>query len=120
MSEVTNPRTGNAEKHKLVDILVIGLCAMLCGADEWKDMAQWGKEHKEWLSQHLSLEHGIPSHYTFRRVFMLLNPVVFERCVLKWIGELAGSLRGKHISVDGKALRHSYDTYHNWTYAKQD
>ena len=109
--KVPNPRTGNAERHKLVDILVIALCAMISGADEWPDIAEWGKMHEEWLKKFLVLKGGIPSESTFRRVFRLLNAAAYEKSLLEWVGEMTGSLQGKHISVDGKEMRRSHDHY---------
>lgn len=109
--KVPNPRTGNAERHKLVDILVIALCAMISGADEWPDIAEWGKMHEEWLKKFLVLKGGIPSESTFRRVFRLLNAAAYEKSLLEWVRERTGSLQGKHISVDGKEMRRSHDHY---------
>jgi predicted transposase YbfD/YdcC len=111
MGGVPNPRTGNHEKHKLVDILVIALCAMICGANDWTDVAEWGRTHQGWLARFLELANGIPSHDTFGRVFGLLDTQAFEKCLLVWIREMVNSLSGKQICVDGKEFRHSYDRY---------
>jgi hypothetical protein len=73
-----------------VNILVIALCAMICGANEWTEIAEWGRTHASWLKRFLALPNGIPSHDTFGRVFGLLNPQAYEGCLLS-------SLSGKQV-----------------------
>ena len=95
--------------HRLSDILVITICAVLCGADSWMAIEAFGKAQRKWFRSFLTLEHGIPSHDTFGRVFALLDTKALTRCFLSWTSALAGSLNGKHLAVDGKSLRHSFD-----------
>ncbi len=74
-----DPRIGNAKNHKLFDILVIAICAVICGADSWSDIELFGKNKQAWLRKFLELPNGIPSHDTFGRVFALIDPEEFRR-----------------------------------------
>jgi hypothetical protein len=76
--ELEDPRTGNAKRHLLHEILIIALCAVLCGGETCADMALFGRAKREFLQQLLTLPHGIPSHDTFRRIFRLLDPAHFH------------------------------------------
>jgi predicted transposase YbfD/YdcC len=105
--EVPDPRAENA-RHNLADILVIALAAVLCGADSCADMAEFGCAKQGLLEQFLELEHGIPSHDTFSRVFRLLDPQVFEPVFRRFMGEFAKELQGV-VAVDGKALRGAFE-----------
>ena len=69
-----DPRTGNATRHLLLEVLMIALCAMLCGAEGCVDMAAFGKAKQSFLKRFLTLPHGIPSHDTFSRIFRFLDP----------------------------------------------
>src|SRR5689334_4670623 len=106
--EVPDPRADNA-RHNLVDILVIALAAVLCGADSCADMAEFGSAKQTLLRQFLRLEHGIPSHDTFSRVFRLLDPQTFEPIFRRFMAGFAEQLRGV-IAIDGKALRGAFET----------
>src|SRR5437773_7803664 len=84
-ASLKDPRTGNAQRHELLDILVIAICATICGADGWTDVEQWGQANAAWLRTFLSLPHGIPSHDTFGRVFARIDPQAFRDCFLSWV-----------------------------------
>jgi hypothetical protein len=73
-------RVDRTKLHKLRDILIIAVCAVICGAESWPDSEQFGNGKREWLSRLLELPNGIPSHDTFRRVFARINPQEFEPC----------------------------------------
>jgi predicted transposase YbfD/YdcC len=105
--EVPDPRADNA-RHNLVDILVIALAAVLCGADSCADMAEFGSAKQALLRQFLGLEHGIPSHDTFSRVFRLLDPQAFEPVFRRFMAEFTKELHGV-VAVDGKALRGAFE-----------
>ena len=109
---LSDPRTARGREHRLVDILTITLCAVICGADDWVAVATYGEEKEAWLRTFLALPHGIPSHDTFGRVFRLLDPDELRRCFLSWVqavvGE-AGGLGRQVVAVDGKTLRRSHD-----------
>lgn len=104
---VPDPRAGNA-RHELVDVLVIALAAVLCGAEGCADMAEFGCAKEEVLRQFLALPHGIPSHDTFSRVFRLLDPEAFEPVFRRFMAEFATELGGV-VAVDGKALRGAFE-----------
>jgi len=104
-----DPRIERQKKHKLEDILTITLCAVICGADTWNDIEDFGTAKESWFRTFLELPHGIPSHDTFGRVLAALDPEAFERCFQAWVADLAGTSAGKHIAIDGKAIRRSLD-----------
>src|SRR5215204_2959529 len=115
---VTDPRAERGREHRLIDILTITLCAVLCGADDWVAVATYGEAKEAWLRTFLALPNGIPSHDIFGRVFRLLDPDELRRCFLGWVqavvgasavgGEPAGVGR-QVVAVDGKTLRRSHD-----------
>ena len=107
--KVRDPRIGNATRHKLIDIIVIAICAVICGADGWSDVAMFGRSKLKWLKTFLELPHGIPSHDTFGRVFSLINPAEFQRSFLGWVKAIQKLSRGEVIAVDGKLLHGSED-----------
>ena len=107
--EVQDPRVERTRLHRLSDILVITLCAVICGADTWMEIELFGQAKLDWLRTFLELPHGIPSHDTFGRVFARLNPEQLERCFLTWMQGLAQASGGRLIAIDGKTLRHSFD-----------
>ena len=88
-----DPRTGPARRHDLKEMILMALCAVLCGADTWVDVAEWAEDNEAWLKRYLRLEHGTPSHDTFGRLFRLLDAKVFEACFREWISDLAGGWR---------------------------
>lgn len=109
--DLPDPRSGNALLHRLIDIVTIALCAVICGANEWTDVEEFGHTHEAWLRQFLELPHGIPSHDTFGRVFARLDPLAFEQCLERWVQTVAQSLTGRQVALDGKTLRGSHDHY---------
>lgn len=106
-----DPRIDRSKQHSLLDIVVIAFCAMLCGAEGWEDMEDFGKAKQDWLQERLDLElaNGIPSDDTFRRLFARLDPEQFGRCFLSFAQSLHTYTRGEVIALDGKAVRHSFD-----------
>jgi predicted transposase YbfD/YdcC len=104
-----DPRIDRTRLHDLLDIVVIALCAVICGADGWEDIAKYGRSKQDWLRTFLRLPHGIPSHDTFRRVFCLLDPGAFHECFQRWIDALSAGLGLKRIAIDGKTMRRSFD-----------
>ena len=112
-SEIKDPRIERTKEHKLIDIITIALCAVICGAETWVGVATYGVAKQNWLKQFLELPFGIPSHDTFGRVFTMLNPEKFQECFLNWIQSIRKLTQGEVIAIDGKTLRHSYDTGSN-------
>ena len=108
-NELEDPRIERTKRHKLIDIITITICAVICGADGWSDIELYGKCKYKWLKKFLELPNGIPSHDTFARVFSLLNPEQLQECFLKWIESISLITFGEIVAIDGKTLRHSYD-----------
>ena len=104
-----DPRIERTKRHDLLDIIVIALCGIICGADSWVEIAEFGQAKEAWLKQVLTLPHGIPSHDTFGRVFALLDPVAFHQCFLNWIHAVQQATHGDIVAIDGKTLRRSFD-----------
>jgi predicted transposase YbfD/YdcC len=107
--KMEDPRVGWSIQHKLIDIITIAICAVICGADTWVDIETYGLAKLEWFKQFLELPNGIPSHDTFARVFARLNPEQFQQSFLSWIKSISNVTQGEVIAIDGKTLRHSYD-----------
>jgi predicted transposase YbfD/YdcC len=103
-----DPRIERTKLHDLHDILTIALCAVICGADGWEDMAEFGHAKYDWLHRFIPLPNGIPSHDTFGRVFARLDPEQFQACFRRWIQTVAQRTNGQIMPIDGKTLRHSY------------
>lgn len=107
--ELQDPRTGNAKAHIFLEILIIAICAVICGADGWSDIALFGKNKKDWLKTFLELPKGIPSHDTFGRVFAKIRPEEFQKRFIEWVQAIEKLTAGQVIAVDGKKLRRSHD-----------
>jgi len=108
---IDDPRAANA-RHLLTDILILALLAVLAGMDDYPGIVEYASDEQVWLKTLLPLPHGIPSVSTFRRVFAALQPAVLAKVMQGWSGELSGSLVGKHLALDGKTLRRSFE--HAW------
>jgi len=108
-AELKDPRNGPAQRHQLLDIVIIAICAIVCGADHWTEVETFGQARETWLRQFLELPHGIPSHDTFGRVFRHLDPEVFESSFRTWTQALHKRSAGEVIPIDGKCLRSSHD-----------
>ncbi|HEX8676507.1 MAG TPA: ISAs1 family transposase [Segetibacter sp.] len=99
-----DPRVERTKHHKIIDIIIITIAAVICGCEDWNEIELFGKFKKEWLSTFLELPNGIPSHDTFNRFFAALNPEALQQCFLNWIQEVARITEGRIISIDGKRL----------------
>lgn len=108
-SELEDPRVDRTKRHQLLDIIIIAICAVICGADTWVDIEEFGKAKIEWLRSLLELPNGIPSHDTFGRVFGRLDPEQFQRCFLNWVRVVYEITQGQVVALDGKTLRRSHD-----------
>lgn len=109
LAELEDPRVERTKLHQLSDIIVIAVCAVICGADSWVEVEEFGRAKQEWLDQMLGLEHGIPSHDTFGRVFALLDAAQVEACFLSWVQHLHTLAKGQLLAIDGKTVRRSHD-----------
>lgn len=108
-AELSDPRAELGVRHSLEAILTIALCGIICGADTWVEIAEFGRAKQRWLATFLELPHGIPSHDTFGRVFAALDPEQFEYCFRRWTQGLAQALGAQVIALDGQALRRAHD-----------
>jgi predicted transposase YbfD/YdcC len=106
-AKLQDPRRAHRRLHRLQDILVIALCAVIAGAQDWQQIVTFGRKRRDWLSGFLELPNGIPSHDTFERVFDRLKPQAFQACFRDWVQAISAALRIKHIAIDGKTLRGS-------------
>lgn len=108
-AELPDPRVERAKRHALLDMLAIAVCAVICGADTWVDVAEFGRSKERWLRTFLALPNGIPSHDTFGRVFAALDPAAFERCFVRCVQALAKTTEDRLVAIDGKSARRSHD-----------
>jgi predicted transposase YbfD/YdcC len=106
-AEIEDPRRIN-RSHQLIDIIVLAICGLICGADNWVEIETFGKAKQGWFKQFLELPNGIPSHDTFGRVFAVIDPQQFRESFLNCVKSIA-ELVEKHITIDGKQLRRSHD-----------
>lgn len=107
-SELTDPRRRKVT-YPLMNIVVIAVCAVICGADDFVAIAAFGRKRRAWFERFLDLENGIPSHDRFNAIFAALKPAEFEACLLSWITSLHEITGGQVVAIDGKTLRRSYD-----------
>jgi len=107
--KVSDPRIERTKEHKLIDIIVIAICAVICGAEGWVDIENYGKSKKKWLKTFLELSNGIPSHDTFGRVFSLLDAQEFQAAFYSWVMAVNEITQGQIVSVDGKCMLGSED-----------
>jgi len=112
--DLPDPRSEVNRRHRLGDVIVIAICAVVANADGPTAIAKWAKLNEPWLKEHLALPHGIPGKDTFRRVLGLLNPTVFQECFRRWLESLSlpaddAADAKRHVAIDGKALRRSHD-----------
>jgi len=119
-SKVIDPRVERTKEHKLMDMIVIAICAVICGAEGWTDIENFGNSKLPWLKSFLELPNGIPSHDTFGRVFSMLDAEQFQRafytapavrCRCDWVVAVNEIVQGQIINIDGKRLAGSQDKY---------
>jgi predicted transposase YbfD/YdcC len=103
--QVEDPRIERTKLHRLRDIIIIAICGVICGADGWVGIEEFGKAKEDWLTE---LPNGIPSHDTFGRVFAHIDPKQFEASFVEWVQGISGSIQGV-IAIDGKTSRRTHD-----------
>lgn len=108
-NELVDPRIERTKLHPLLSVVAIALCGVICGADSWVEVAEFGEVRRDWLAEWLDLPAGIPSHDTFGRVFAALDPVGFETCFAGWVRAVATATSGQVVALDGKVSRGSHD-----------
>src|SRR5215217_8792869 len=106
---IEDPRCSGKVGHRLLDILVIAVCAVIACAESWDDIALYGRSKLAWLKTFLQLPNGVPSHDSFRRVFMLIDPDALEAGFTAWTGSLVAGFEHEVVAIDGKTLRRSFD-----------
>ncbi len=106
---IPEPRLERTRLYELMEILVIAICAVICGADSWEDIEDFGHAKEGWLRTILALPNGIPSHDTFRRVFGLIDADAFQRSFVSWVQAVTELIGGQVIAIDGKKPRGSQD-----------
>ena len=107
-AQVEDPRMERTKLHRLRDIIILAICGVLCGADGWVEIEEFGKAKEAFFPELLDLPNGIPSHDTFGRVFALIDPKQFEECFLQWVPGVTEKITGV-MAIDGKTLRRSHD-----------
>src|SRR3954449_12410008 len=110
---LVDPRATRRCDHQLIDILVIAAIAVIACAESWEDIELYGRSKQAWLKTFLALPNGIPSHDTFRRVFMLIDPDAFEGCFERWAQSLTGKVEREGVAIDGKTARRSGSRRHD-------
>jgi predicted transposase YbfD/YdcC len=108
-TEIEDPRVERTKEHLLEDIIFITIAAVICGAESWNDIENYGKSKAFWLKQFLRLPNGIPSHDTFNRVFSAIDPKQVEKSFVKWVKSVCKLTDGEVVSIDGKTIRGSRD-----------
>lgn len=110
-SKVIDPRIDRRKEHKLIDMIVIAICAVICGAEGWTDIENFGNSKLPWLKTFLELPNGIPSHDTFGRVFSMLDAQQFQLAFYEWVLAVNEIVQGQIINIDGKRLAGSEDKF---------
>jgi predicted transposase YbfD/YdcC len=103
-AKLKDPRVHRRRRHRLIDIIVIAICGVICRADDWQEIELFAQQREGWLRRFLRLPNGIPSHDTFERVFDRIDPKAFHACFQEWVATLADLTAARHIAVDGKTL----------------
>lgn len=107
-AQVEDPRVERTKRHRLRDIIILAICGVICGANGWVEIEEFGKAKEAWFTHLLDLPNGIPSHDTFGRVFACIDPKQFEASFVQWVQGISQTVKGV-IAIDGKTLRRSHD-----------
>jgi predicted transposase YbfD/YdcC len=108
-SNFEDPRVDRHKMHKLIDIIVLTICAVISGAEGWEAIETFGKTKKDWLQKFIALENGVPSHDCISRVMSRLEPSEMSECFVEWVKGVSGLTDGDIVSIDGKTARGSYN-----------
>src|SRR5258708_32836900 len=108
VAQMEDPRMERTKLHRLRDIIILAICGILCGADGWVEIEEFGKAKEAFFRKWLDLPNGIPSHDTFGRVFALIDPKQFEASFVQWVQGISKTVKGV-VAIDGKTLRRSHD-----------
>jgi predicted transposase YbfD/YdcC len=108
-AQLNDPRDERGKEHLVLDIVTIAICAVICGAESWTDIEEYGHAKLDWLKTFLALPNGIATHDTFARLFARLEPEQMQQCFVSWITAISDLTQGEVIAIDGKTVRGSYD-----------
>ena len=109
--DLEDSRVERTKIYQLSDIIVIAICAVICGADNWVEKEEFGQAKRDWLEALLGIPNEIPTHDTFGRVFAMLDAEEFEACLVKWVQHLHEMTQGQLLAIDGKTVRRSHDRW---------
>ena len=105
---IRDPRQAKKVDHDPEELRGIAVCGVLAGADDFVEIEEWVKEKRAWFAQTLRLEHGIPSHDTFGRVFATIGAEAFGAAFRRWVSGMAPNLgKDEVVAIDGKIRRRS-------------
>jgi predicted transposase YbfD/YdcC len=107
-AQVEDPRMERTKRHRLRDIIILAICGVICGAEGWVEIEEFGKAKEAFFQDLLDLPNGIPSHDTFGRVFSLIDPKQFEASIVQWVQGISQTVKGV-VAIDGKTLQRSHD-----------
>ena len=107
-AQVEDPRLERSKLHRLRDIIILAICGVICGAEGWVEIEEYGKAKEAFFREWLALPNGIPSHDTYGRVFALIDPKQFEASFVQWVRGISKTVKGV-VAIDGKTLRRSHD-----------
>ena len=108
-ASLEDPRIERHKRHKLIDIIVLTICAVISGAEGWEAIEEFGKNKQDWLKKWIELENGIPSHDCIARVIARIEPSKMSECFIAWVQSIAELSLGEVVAIDGKTARHSYN-----------
>lgn len=115
-SQVPDPRVKNRCKYKLVEIIAIVLCGVMCGCESWDEIEEFALEREDWFRKFFALEDGLPSHDTLARCFSLIEAELFEGVFRAWVSSLKGIKPSKTLAIDGKAVAGTHRGFNDGTY----
>jgi len=108
-ANLEDPRVEYLVDHRLMDIVILTICAVICGADHWTEVELFGQAKEKRLRTFLELPYGIPSHDTIGDLFARLDADQFRACFIEWVETINGLVNGQVVALDGKTLRRSHD-----------
>lgn len=108
-SGIDDPRIDRKKLYSVEELLLVTLCGVICGCEGWEDLEEFGETKLDFFRNYLSFEHGAPSDDTYRRFFRAIDPEQFKKCFIDWVNAFQ-DLNRDVVAIDGKTLRHSYDT----------
>ena len=108
-ADLEDPRVERSRRHNLLDIIALTICGAIAGMKQWTEIEEYARNNEDWLRSFLELPNGVPSHDTFGRVFARLDPEALGECLGNWIAQVSATLEIRHVAIDGKTLRHSFD-----------